>query len=92
MESGGAVASSQGDPTQACRGISGVRLRSNGPDSIRADLIPPDRFGSGHSDPLPHPCPIAGLGRSGHLAPRPLETLAYMLALVRASARARSQI
>jgi hypothetical protein len=41
VESGGAAAGNQGDLTQACRGISTVRLRSSGLDSIRADLILP---------------------------------------------------
>jgi hypothetical protein len=64
MESGGAAAGSQGDH----RGTSGVRLRSSGPDSIRADLILPIRFGFGYSDPLPSPatCSWARPVRSPH--------------------------
>jgi hypothetical protein len=92
MESRGAAAGCQGNPTQACRGISGVRLRSSGLDSIRADLILPVRFGSGHSGPLPHPRPAAGTGWSGRLAPMPLTTLARPSALVHASVHARAQI
>jgi hypothetical protein len=92
MESGGAAAGSQGNSTQACNGISSVRLRSSGLDSIRADLILPVRFRSGHSGPLPHPRPTAGTSRSGRLAPMPLTTLARLSALVHASVRARAQI
>jgi hypothetical protein len=62
MESGGAAAGSQGDPAHACCGISGVYLRSNGLDLIRADLILPVCLGSGRSDLLPHLCPAYGPG------------------------------
>jgi hypothetical protein len=91
-ESDSAAAGSQEDPTQAYRGISCIHLRSSDPNLIRADLILPVRFGSGRSDLLPHPHPVAVHGQSGRLAPMPLAILARLSVLVRASARACAQI
>jgi hypothetical protein len=57
MESGDAAGGSQGDPTQACREISSVHLRSGGLDLNRADQILTIRSGSGRSNSFPHPHP-----------------------------------
>jgi hypothetical protein len=57
MELGGATAGSQGDPAQSCHGISGIHLRSGGPDLNRLDLILIVCSGSDRADPSPHPCP-----------------------------------
>jgi hypothetical protein len=91
-ESGDGAAGNQGDPTQACRGISSVCLRSSGLDLIRADLILSVRFGSNRSGPLPHPCSAARPSRSDRLAPRPRTTLASLSVLVHVSTCARAQI
>jgi hypothetical protein len=67
--------------------ISGVHLRSDGLTLIKPDLILPVWFGSGHSYQLPHLCPAAGHGRSGHLAPRLLTPLAHLSARAHAPVR-----